>query len=280
MSKCSFDKSLYNKAKAEPKQNRPVKIIQLILWFVLLFCLVFSLSACGVNNTSNEMVDTRSNGNAYQFVCMNNGVGLSVIDVLQATGEHNTFLELFSQYDPEGYAILSDVKLADKTVWAPTDEAFLEVKDSLLSLSDEEIKAVLGYHISPPRRAPFTGSYPIVTPQYLLDEGKMSHRTRTGVLSGSDQRTQTEADNAMLTIEGVRIENTAWCTEVGSVFSLDAVIMNVQEPSVLVKTINRIVYILLYDDIRFVIYSTVIAILFSIIIYRIVVVTINRKKKD
>jgi len=56
--------------------------------------------------------------------------------------------------------------------------------------------------------------------------------------------------------------------------------MNVQEPSVLVKTINRIVYILLYDDIRFVIYSTVIAILFSIIIYRIVVVTINRKKKD
>jgi uncharacterized surface protein with fasciclin (FAS1) repeats len=213
-------------------------------------------------------------------VCMNNGVGLSVIDVLQATGEHNTFLELFSQYDPEGYAILSDVELADKTVWAPTDEAFLEVKDSLLSLSDEEIKAVLGYHISPPRRAPFTGSYPIVTPQYLLDEGKMSHRTRTGVLSGSDQRTQTEADNAMLTIEGVRIENTAWCTEVGSVFSLDAVIMNVQEPSVLVKTINRIVYILLYDDIRFVIYSTVIAILFSIIIYRIVVVTINRKKKD
>jgi len=279
MNKCSFLKSLYNKAKAEPEQISPVKIIKLSLWFVLIFCLVFSLSACGVNNTSNEMVDTKSNGNEYQFVCINNGVGLSVIDVLQATGEHNTFLELLSQYDPEGYAILSDVELADKTVWAPTDEAFLEVKDSLLSLSDEEIKAVLGFHISPPRRAPFTGSYPIVTPQYLLDEGKMSHRTRTGVLSGSDQRTQTVVDNGMLRIEGVGIETTAWCTEAGSVFSLDAVIMNVQEPSGFVKTINRIVYILLYDDIRFVIYSTVIAILFSTIIYRIVV-TINRKKKD
>ncbi|OPL07437.1 MAG: hypothetical protein AVO33_05910 [delta proteobacterium ML8_F1] len=280
MNKCSFHKSLNYKAKAEHKHNSPVKIIKLSLWFVLLFCLVFSLTACGVNNTNNEMVEAKSNGNAYQFVCMNNGLGLSVVDVLQATGEHNTFLELFSQYDPEGYAILSDVELADKTVWAPTDEAFLEVEDSLLSLSDEEIKAVLGYHISPPRRAPFTGSYPILTPQYLLDEGKMIHRTRTGVLSGSDQRTQTLVDNGMLTIEGVGIENTVWCTEAGSVFSLDAVIMNVQEPSVLVKTINRIVYILLYDDIRFVIYSTVIALLFSIIIYRIVVVTINRKKKD
>jgi|GEM_PF-652708 len=276
---CSFHKSLHNKAIAEPKHNNSVKFIKLSLWFVLLFCVVFSFSAFGANNSNNEMVKTSSNGNEYQFVCMNNGVGLSVVDVLQATGKHNTFLKLFNQYDPEGYAILSDVELADKTVWAPTDEAFLEVKDSLLTLTDEEIKAVLGYHISPPRRAPFTGSYPIVTPRYLLDAGKMNHRTRTGVLSGSDQRTQTVVNNGMLMIEGVRIENTAWCTEAGSVFSLDAVIMNVQEPSVLVKTINRIVNILLYDDIRFVIYSTVIALLFSIIIYRIVVAIKNRKKK-
>ena len=216
----------------------------------------------------------------YKFICDNDGFGLSAVDVLQASGDHSIFLDLFRRYDPEGYAILSDPDLADKTVWAPTDAAFLAISDSFPSLSEEEIKTILGYHISPPRRAPFTGSYPIVTPRYLLDAGKMTHRTRTGVLSGSDQRIRTMVDNSVLTIEGARIENTAWCTEAGSVFSLDGVIMNVQEPSVLLKTIHRIVRILLYDDIRFTIYSTVVAVLISLIISRTIVGITKRKKKD
>lgn len=251
-------------------ENRLFGRIALAVSFGL-FLLVFTLPMVSAEETMEIK---------YQFICNNDGFGLSVVDVLQASGDHSIFLDLFRRYDPEGYGILSDPELADKTVWAPTDAAFLAISDSLPSLSEEEIKTILGYHISPPRRAPFTGSYPIVTPQYLLDAGKMAHRTRTGVLSGSDQQTQTIVDNGVLTIEGARIENTAWCTEAGSVFSLDAVIMNVQEPSVLVKTLHRIVRILLYDDIRFVIYSTVVAVLISLIISRIIIGITKRKKKD
>ena len=58
-------------------------------------------------------------------------------------------------------------------------------------------------------------------------------------------------------IENARILGTAWCTEAGSVFSIDTVIMDVEPPSAPVWTVHRIVRMLLYDDIRFVIYSTV-----------------------
>jgi len=70
-------------------------------------------------------------------------------------------------------------------------------------------------------------------------------------------------------IENARILGTAWCTEAGSVFSIDAVIMDVAPPSVLVRTINRIVRILLFDDIRFVIYSTVGSVLIGLLVSRI-----------
>ena len=195
-------------------------------------------------------------GEAHRFVCENEGVGRSAVDVLLATGNHTTFLDLFSRYDPEGFAILSDAELADKTVWAPTDAAFLAIRSDLSTMSPEEITAILGYHISPPRRTP-GGSYPIVTPEFLINTEQMNHRTRTGVLTTSDQRTRTSVTDGVLMIEDARILGTAWCTEAGSVFSIDSVIMNVAPPSVLAWTIHRIVRILLYDDIRFVIYSTV-----------------------
>ncbi len=217
-------------------------------------------------------------GEEYLFICENRGVGLSVVDVLQAFGDHNTFLDLFSRYDPEGFAILSDAELADKTVWAPTDAAFLAISDSLSSLSGEEVKAILGYHISPPRRTP-GGSYPLVTPQFLIDAEQMNHRTRTGVLKESDQRTQTSVTDGVLMIENARIMGTAWCTEAGSVFSIDAVIMSAATPSVLVRTTNRIVRILLYDDIRFVIYSTVGAVLTGLLVSRVATGHIKKKKE-
>ena len=218
-------------------------------------------------------------GQEYRFICENRGVGLSVVDVLQATGDHNTFLDLFSRYDPEGFAILSDAELADKTVWAPTDAAFLAMSDILSSLSDEGTKAILGYHISPPRRTP-GGSYPIVTPEFLIDAERMNHRTRTGVLTESDQRTQTTVTDGVLMIEDAQIMGTAWCTESGSVFSIDAVIMNVATPSVLVRALNRIVRILLYDDIRFVIYSTVGAVLIGTVVALLAGKRTKRKKED
>lgn len=192
----------------------------------------------------------------YRVVCPDGGAGLDIVDVLEATGEHGTFLELLSRFDPEGLAILSDIELADKTVWAPTDAAFLSLGDTLSSLPDEQVKAVLGYHISPPRRSP-SGAYPVVTPQFLIDAGEMDHRTRTGVLTGSDQRTRTTFEGGALRIEGILIGGTAWCTEAGSVLSLDAVITDVAMPSRLAWIWNRLVRILLYEDVRFVIYATV-----------------------
>jgi uncharacterized surface protein with fasciclin (FAS1) repeats len=205
----------------------------------------------------------------YRVVCPDEGAGLDIVDVLEATGEHGTFLELLHRFDPEGLAILSDVELADKTVWAPTDAAFLALGDALSSLPDEQVKAVLGYHISPPRRSP-GGAYPVVTPQLLIDAGEMDHRTRTGVLTGSDQRTRTTFEGGALRIEGIRIGSTAWCTEAGSVLSLDAVITDVAMPSTLTWMWNRLVRILLYDDIRFVIYATVGAVSIGMIVSRVV----------
>jgi uncharacterized surface protein with fasciclin (FAS1) repeats len=192
----------------------------------------------------------------YSYVCEDGGVGLHLVDVLEATGEHKTFLDLMQRYDPEGLAILADVVLADKTVWAPTDAAFAALGDTLASLSDAEVKEVLGFHISPPRRTP-GGDYPIVTPQLLLDAGEMEHRTRTGVLTGSDQRTRTTSDGGVLRIEGITVGSTARCAEAGSVLAIDGVITDVTPPSRPVWLWNRLVRILLYDDIRFVIYATV-----------------------
>jgi uncharacterized surface protein with fasciclin (FAS1) repeats len=206
---------------------------------------------------------------AYRFVCEDDGAGLSVVDVLQATGDHETFLELFGRVDPEGFAILADPELADKTVWAPTDAAFAAILDEVPSRSDEEIAAILGYHVSPPRRSP-GGAYPIVTPQFLADAQRMTHRTRTGVLRASEQRTRTSFADGVLRIEDARILDTAWCTEAGSVFSIDAVITDVAPPSALARTGYRLVRILFYDDVRFVIYSTVGAVLIGTIVARVV----------
>lgn len=204
----------------------------------------------------------------YRVICPDDGAGLDIVDVLEATGEHGTFLDLMQRFDPEGLAILADVELADKTVWAPTDAAFLALGDELSSWSDEQTKAVLGYHISPPRRSP-GGAYPIVTPQLLIEAGEMEHRTRTGVLTGSDQRTRTTLEDGALRIEGIGIASTAWCTEAGSVLSLDAVITDVAEPSTLEWVWNRLVRILLYEDIRFVIFATVAAVSIGLLVSRV-----------
>lgn len=203
----------------------------------LLFSVVFFVSACGEGNQlvdqSNQtqgQAEEEINAEAHQFICENNGLGLSIGDVLQATGEHNTFLSLLSQYDPEGFAILSDPELSDKTVWAPTDAALLEIGDSLSSLSDEEIKALLGYHITPPRRTP-EGSYPIITPQFLADGVEIIHQTRTGILTGSDQRVRTRVYDGVYTVEDSPIMPVSWCTQTGSVFSISKVITNASPPS-------------------------------------------------
>lgn len=76
-----------------------------------------------------------------EFICPDEGAGLSAVDVLQSTGEHDVFLDYLSEYDPEGYEILTDPAASDKTIWAPTDAAFAKLGEAPESASPEEILA-------------------------------------------------------------------------------------------------------------------------------------------
>lgn len=180
------------------------------------------------------------------FICEDSGAGLSAVDVLGATGEHAVFLEYLQEYDPAGYEILTDSDASDKTIWAPTDSAFAKLGDAPQRAAPEEVKAVLGYHITPPRRSP-EGDYPIVTFDYLADGGQIIHQTRTGILTGSDQRVRTRVQDGVFTVQDARIGPTAWCTQAGSVFSIDEVITEVATPSWLESTLGTAIYIAFYQ---------------------------------
>ena len=62
------------------------------------------------------VTNASANTEEVQFICENSGAGLSAVDVLSATGEHDVFLEYLSEFDPEGYQILTDPELSDKTI--------------------------------------------------------------------------------------------------------------------------------------------------------------------
>lgn len=96
-----------------------------------------------------------------------------------------------------------------------------------------------------------------MTPAFLLAEGEVAHRTRTGVLSGTEQRVRSTVVDGELRIEGARILPTALCAEAGSVFAIDAVLTDVAVPSLPAQVGYRLVRALLYDDVRFVIWPTV-----------------------
>jgi hypothetical protein len=182
-----------------------------------------------------------------EFICPDNGAGLSAVDVLQATGEHGVFLDYLREYDPEGYEILTDPAASDKTIWAPTDAAFAKLGDDPQSASPEDIKAVLGYHITPPRRTP-EGDYPIVTFEYLADGGQIIHQTRTGILTESDQRVRTKVEDGVYTVEGIPLGPTAWCTQAGSIFSIDTVITDVATPSWFERILGQAIYFVFFQN--------------------------------
>lgn len=182
-----------------------------------------------------------------EFICPDEGAGLSAVDVLQATGEHDVFLDYLSEYDPEGYEILTDPAASDKTIWAPTDAAFAKLGDAPESASPEEIKAVLGYHITPPRRTP-EGDYPIVTFEYLADGGQIIHQTRTGILTESDQRVRTKVENGVYTVQDIPLGSTAWCTQAGSIFTIDTVITDVATPSWFERILGQAIYIVFFQN--------------------------------
>jgi hypothetical protein len=221
--------------------------------------LVIVLSAAGTTHLSSQADSGTSGGlsdwEGYEFVCPSENSSLTPVNVLEASGNHQLFLELLKEHDPEGLSILSDPKLADKTVWAPVDSAIQESTKALTLLDSAGIKKVLGYHVSPPRRSPF-GEYPIVTPGFIAKAEAIENRTRTGVLTGSDQRTLTKRIGMDLFVEEVLILATSWCTAAGSVFSIDGVILDVVSPGFLEKNYNRMIRILFYDDSRFIIWPT------------------------
>jgi uncharacterized surface protein with fasciclin (FAS1) repeats len=190
-----------------------------------------------------------------QIGCIEPPNSRSLVDVLEQTGRHNTFLALLQEHDAEGYQILTDADLSDKTIWAPTDEAFEDISSQLNTLSSLDIKKVLGYHISPPLSRP-NGEYPIVTFTYLDDNPNQVFRTRTGVLTESDQRISLSLREDEFYIEEAKLESTMWCAKAGSVFSITSVITDVEPPSTLTFIGYRLVRILLYEDIRFTIYAT------------------------
>lgn len=185
-----------------------------------------------------------SETDAPTFICEDSGEGLSAVDVLSATGVHDQFLGYLKAYDPEGYEILTDPAKSDKTIWAPTDAAFAALGDAPQSATPDEIKAVLGFHITPPRRTA-EGDYPIITFDYLADGGQIIHQTRTGILTGSDQRVRTRVENGIFTVQEVQIGHTAWCTQAGSIFSIDQVITEVAAPSWFERTLGMIIYVTL-----------------------------------
>lgn len=215
--------------------------------FVMIFVFTIGLNVSILASTDQDNT---------QFICQDEGTGLSALDVLEITGQHATFLSLLEEHDQEGYDILADPLLADKTIWAPIDSAFEQIEDALESLSSEEIKEILGYHISPPLSRP-NGEYPIITFDYIRENKSVTYRTRTGVLTGSDQRITSTYEDEVYKIENATILSNARCTQAGSVFSIDQVITNVDHPSWFTKIGYQTVRILFYDDIRFVIYSTV-----------------------
>lgn len=256
-----------------------MKLSALDRYSAVILCLAIAASTLILMSTrahaqGDNRLDTTNQSINYTFICEDNGSGLSAVDVLQASGEHSRFLELLNSYDPEGFTILTDDSLSDKTIWAPTDTAFQSVEDHIDEMNDDEIKAILGYHISPPQSSP-SGDYEIITPDYLKRNSPETFRTRTGVLTGSDQRITSHYDNEKLLIEDAEIRQTSWCNEAGSIFSLDHVILSIEPPSALTKIGNRIYRMLLYDDIRFIIYSVVGATALESIIG----VTITKKSK-
>lgn len=183
----------------------------------------------------------------------------SIVDVLEQTGRHSTFLQLMQVHDMEGYRILTDPDLSDKTVWAPTDDAFAAMSSELDALSSLDIKNILGYHISPPLSRP-NGEYPIITFSYLEEHPNQVFRTRTGVLTETDQRVSLSQREDGFYIEDAKLESPMWCAKSGSVFSITSVITDVEPPSTLTLIGFRLVRILLYEDIRFTIYATTLGI--------------------
>lgn len=210
----------------------------------------FAISAAtlllGINAVAATSFASADESTAVEFVCVDGGAGLSAVDVLGATGEHGEFLRYFQEFDPEGYEILADPVLADKTVWAPTDAAFAALGDAPKGLPPEEIKAVLGFHISPPKRTP-EGPYPIITFDYLAENGQVIFQTRTGILTDSDQRVRTAVDNGVYTVEGRVIGSTAWCTQAGSVFSIDGVITDVPVAGWAERTLGLAIYYAFFE---------------------------------
>ena len=133
-----------------------------------------------------------------------------------------------------------------RSATARPETAFAALGDAPKALSPEQIKAVLGFHVSPPKRTP-EGPYPIITFDYLAENGQVTFQTRTGVLTDSDQRVRATVDNGVYTVEGRGIQPTAWCTQAGSVFAIDEVITDVPVAGWAERTLGLAIYYAFFE---------------------------------
>jgi hypothetical protein len=82
-------------------------------------------------------------------------------------------------------------------------------------------------------------------------------------------------NNGVYTVEGIRLEPIAWCTQAGSVFAIDEVITEVAEPGWFERTLGLAIYYAFFEYP----YLTAIAsvVLFGLIIW--VVIGIVRRRR-
>ena len=86
-------------------------------------------------------------------------------------------------------------------------------------------------------------------------------------------RSSTKFEDGRYTVEGVLIGPTAWCTQAGSIFSIDEVITEVATPSWLESVLGSAIYLLFFE------YPYVTALVGLILVFVVVVIIIRLKRK-
>ena len=106
----------------------------------------------------------------------------------------------------------------------------------------------------------------------------MIHQTRTGILTDSDQRVTTRFDNGVYTVQESTIRSRAYCTQAGSIFSIDEVITEVAIPGWFERTLGLAIY---YAFFEYPLVTAIIAlVLGGLIIWLVLRVIRNRRRMD
>lgn len=84
-----------------------------------------------------------------------------------------------------------------------------EISDVLLLIENVKVKAILSDYITSPTRTP-DGTCSIIAAQLFAESVEIVHQTRTGILTGSDQRVRTRVYDRVYTVEDSPLMGTSW----------------------------------------------------------------------